>query len=64
MERFYYCKHGLLFIVYENEQQGMFNTAKEDSRWEDEDKAKEHCRILNNKIYTEQEPIIEFKTFS
>ena len=48
-EGYYYIKHGLLFIVYINIETGMSITTQEDSRWEDEEKAKEHCRILNSK---------------
>ena len=47
-EKYYYCKHGLLYIVYEKVDTGMDEMAIEDSRWEDEEKAKEHCRILNS----------------
>lgn len=46
-EKYYYCKHGLLFIVYERVDTGLDIISDEDSRWESEDKAKEHCRILN-----------------
>lgn len=47
MDEFYYVKHGLLFIVYKYEDTGMGYIHIEDSRWTDEEKAKEHCRILN-----------------
>ena len=46
-EGYYFCKHGLLYIVYFNIETGLDVVAEEDSRWEDEEKAKEHCRILN-----------------
>lgn len=49
MEEYYYCKHGLLYIVYQKVDTGMSNTSVEDSRWVDEEKAKEHCKLLNEK---------------
>jgi hypothetical protein len=49
-EKYYYINHGLLYIVYRDEDTGMSIVSFEDSRWDDEGKAKEHCRILNEKI--------------
>ena len=46
--RFYVCKHGLLYVVYEKVDTGMDEVSVKDSSWEDEEKAKLHCRILNN----------------
>jgi len=48
MEKFYYVKHGLLFIVYERIEANFSSIfTEEDSRWINEDDAKEHCNILN-----------------
>ena len=44
---YYYEMHGLLFVVYEQVNTGMATVGHEYSKWEDEEKAKEHCRILN-----------------
>lgn len=46
-EKYYYSKHGLLYIVYINVDTGISVVPIEDSRWESEEKAKEHCSILN-----------------
>lgn len=45
--KYFYKKHGLLFIVYCKVDTGFQIVDVEDSRWEDETKAKEHCYILN-----------------
>lgn len=46
-DKYFYVKHGLLYIVYEVTDTGIDSVPTEDSRWEDEKKAKEHCDILN-----------------
>lgn len=46
--KYYYEKHGLLYIVYSDYDEGFGVVSTENSRWEDELKAKEHCRLLNN----------------
>ena len=49
IKEFYYCvEHGLLWIVY---YQDVYGITEEDSRWESEDKAKEHCELLNMKLW-------------
>jgi len=47
MKKYYYIKHGLLYIVYKRDSGGLAPMSIEDSRWESEDKAKLHCEILN-----------------
>ena len=46
MEKYNYKKHGLLFIVYEIQE----SIEIEDSRWENEEKAKKHCKLLNGNV--------------
>ena len=48
MNKYYYERHGLLYIVYQDDESKP--STSEDSRWEDEEKAREHCRILNEAI--------------
>ena len=50
-EFYYYVEHGLLWIVYYQDEYGCTG---EDSRWESEDKAKEHCKLLNMKLWNEK----------
>lgn len=45
-QRYYVQKWGLLYIVYERDYGGMSPTFIEESRWEDEKKAKDHCKLL------------------
>lgn len=42
-----YKKHGLLWIVYKSLWTGIEMSYTEDSKWDSEEKAKEHCRLLN-----------------
>ncbi len=46
-EEYYYEKRGVIFIVYWYVNKALGQVV-EDARFEDEEKAKEHCRILNN----------------
>lgn len=51
-EDFYYKKHGLLYIVYERYQTGHGDMSEtKDSEWNNEEKAKAHCEILNKEYY-------------
>lgn len=53
MNKYYYAKHGLLFIVVRDVDTGMDIIPVEDSRWTDEEQAKEHCRLLNLELEEE-----------
>jgi hypothetical protein len=44
-------QHGLLWIVWFNESDYMGDHFVKDSEWEDEEKARAHCALLNNKLY-------------
>ncbi len=44
MERYFVARRGILHLVFEN---GIEVGPVEESRWEDEEKATEHCRLMN-----------------
>lgn len=46
-EKYTYYQYGLLFIVHKKLGSSFGGCMVEDSRWTEEEKAKEHCRILN-----------------
>lgn len=46
-DHYIYAKHGLLWYVCCNIYTGCGWIEEKDSQWEDEVKAKEHCRLLN-----------------
>lgn len=46
-EKYTNYQHGLLFIVHKKLGSSFGGCMVEDSRWTEEEKAKEHCRILN-----------------
>ena len=47
-ERYWIKKHGLIYIVLWHDMEDWIEHEIEDSRWEDRDKAVQHCRILNS----------------
>ena len=53
--RYYYKKHGLLYVVYYEYVDYSGGLGAEihieiDSRWKSEKKAKKHCEILNSEL--------------
>jgi len=49
MEEYTYEKHGILYIVYHTDDDYFCPATTEDARFDSEEKAKEHCRILNER---------------
>jgi hypothetical protein len=52
MQRFFIRKHGLLWLVMEYIETDDGFMSVEDSAWECEDKAKQHCYILNKEHHS------------